>query len=137
MNKPTWTPSRAVIAQGKRNGCVLYVTPGSYLEQECGDISDQLGDLGLDDAPTGISIWEGTHKGGGYNGHTGDYDDCYPVGTFRAPADDEWTAIREGRNPWGEETADEPDVDDPNESAESWGFGDHRSDNGNPDFEVG
>lgn len=137
MAKPTWAPSRAVIANGKRGGAVIFAAPDSYVAHQVCEYGPPLGDLGLDDAPIGISIWEGDYvwRSTSYEYPLeGDED---PVGAFRAPTDDEWAAIREGRNPWGEEPEDEPDIDDPNESAEAWGFGDGRSDNGNPDFVGG
>ena len=102
-DRPAWMPSRAVIANGaRRAGCVLFVAPDSYLEHETREISGRLDDLGLDDAPDGISVWEGTHAGGGYNAYQGDYNDVYPVGKFRAPTDDEGQAIREGKNPFAD-----------------------------------
>ncbi|HVY79848.1 MAG TPA: hypothetical protein VG994_02610 [Steroidobacteraceae bacterium] len=108
---PKWTADRGVVANPKRGvGCVLFAAPGSYLEHETDEFSGRLDDMGLDDAPFGISVWEGHYAGGGSTWHTGDYEDCYPVGTFRPPTDDEWTAIREGRNPFGEAVPDEPIV---------------------------
>jgi len=58
----------------------------------------------LDDAPEGISVWEG-HAVGYPQGIDGDYPDPDPdlVGTFRAPTDAEWAAIRENKSPWPKE----------------------------------
>lgn len=93
--------SRAVMANAKQGGgCVLFVEPDCFLEHDISNLSARLDDLGLDDAPLGISVWEGTFKGGEKDHFNGDYHDVYPVGTFRAPTDDEWTAIRECRNPF-------------------------------------
>lgn len=95
-------PSRAVIANGSKGciGCVLWFV-GEDLEYEISDVSSRLDDLGLDDAPHGISIWEGRYVtrqvGNPYDGIEWESD---AKGSFRAPTDDEWQAIREGRSPW-------------------------------------
>jgi hypothetical protein len=98
--------SLAVIAcDGKGNGAVLWtVGPHVRLEMDEGGLRD-LGDLGLDDAPAGVSIWVGRYvtDGGGY---CNEEADTYPKGGFRAPTDEEWTAIREGRCPWIDEGAE-------------------------------
>jgi hypothetical protein len=94
-------PSLAVIAcDGNGNGCVLY-TAGPHVAMDMHEIGRGLGDIGLDDAPAGISVWEGMTAGGGYAGD-GDYHDTYLEGAFRVPTDDEWLAIRAGRCPWDE-----------------------------------
>lgn len=93
--------SRAVIAYGKTNGCVLwYDGPAIACEIEEHGLRD-LEDLGLDDAPEGkISIWEGT-----YVWQPGSYEypldgSTEPSGKFRDLTEDEWTAIKAGRSPW-------------------------------------
>jgi hypothetical protein len=95
--------SLAVVANdGGGNGCVLW-TVGAHVafEQQEGGLC-QLGDLGLDDAPLGISIWTGKFiwsPGSWEHPQDGSVE---PVGRFRPPTDDEWTAIHEGRCPWDE-----------------------------------
>jgi hypothetical protein len=96
-------PSLGVIANDAGgHGCVLWAV-GAHLRfeiEECG--LRQLGDLGLDDAPHGIAIWEGKYlwtPGGWENPDDGE---MHPVGKFRAPTHEEWAAIREGRCPWDE-----------------------------------
>lgn len=96
-------PSLAVVAcDGNGNGCVLW-TVGAHVAFEMWEVGlTQLGDLGLDDAPLGISVWEGK-----YHWQPGGWEcpqdgEMYPKGTFRPPTDEEWTAIREGRCPWDE-----------------------------------
>lgn len=91
-------PSLAVCASDGNNGWVPWHC-GPHVEMQIDGLSAQLQDLGLDDAPKGISIWEGT-LAGGERTYEGDYYDVYLKGTFRAPTDDEWAAIREGRCPW-------------------------------------
>lgn len=90
------TPSRAVVANNTRNGgCVLWFTADSVIEAEISNTSTRLADLGLDDAPEGISIWEGV-----YIKYVRQDDYLEPSGAFRPPTDEEWTAIRAGRNPF-------------------------------------
>jgi hypothetical protein len=95
--------SRAVVCMSKDgHGCVLHWV-GADLHNEISDAGfTDLGDLGLDDAPVGISIWEGRYRywqSGApfdppeYNGEA--------KGTFRAPTDEEWTLLRSGA-PWNE-----------------------------------
>lgn len=92
--------SLAVCASDGDDGCVLW-TVGPHVQFDIteGGLGNKLSDLGLDDAPIGISVWEGKTAGGARTWE-GDYDDTYLVGTFRAPTDEEWAAIREGRCPW-------------------------------------
>ena len=100
MGKPTI--SKAVIANMKGTvGIVLWSNTDSQIEHEIGSIgSRRLDDLGLDNAPDGISIWEGA-----FAWTPGPWDcpadgQLDPDGKFRAPTDEEWVAIREGRSPW-------------------------------------
>lgn len=100
--------SKAVIANMMRTtGIVLWFTTGtdeeeSRIAMEINAIgSMRLDDLGLDDAPDGISIWEGD-----YVWQSGPYEapndgQSMPEGIFRAPTDEEWLAIRQNRSPWG------------------------------------
>jgi len=64
------------------------------------DVSAQPDDLGFDDAPLGISIWEGDFKwiSGGYEcPQDGNLD---PVGAYRDLTEEEWKAVHERRNPF-------------------------------------
>lgn len=91
--------SKAVIASRGGHGAILWFR-GSAIEHELDAVGGDLSDMGLDDAPDGISIWEGTYvtiRGGGE--YDGDYD-SEPSGKFRTPTDEEWVAIRENRSPW-------------------------------------
>lgn len=96
-------PSKAVIAcDGDGRGCVLWYEGGALDNEirECG--FHELSELGLDNAPAGISIWEGTYvwMPGGYECPA---DGDFVVGSasaFREPTEDEWVAIREKRSPW-------------------------------------
>jgi hypothetical protein len=89
-------PSLAVVASNGEHGCVLW-TVGAHVrfeQQECGW---ELIDLGLHNAPQGISIWEGV-----YIYIPEPWECSEPKGQFRKPTDAEWVAIREGRCPWDE-----------------------------------
>ena len=94
---PEWAwdkPSKAVIVNGTSGGCVLY-TAGPYLRMEIHEAGiHDIEDLGLDDAPIGISIWEGslTYDGNG--------EPVAANGTFREPTEQEWMAIRAHQCPW-------------------------------------
>lgn len=59
-----------------------------------------LADLGLDDAPEGISVWEGSIRSVHY--HTPDMNehDWWLEGKFREPSNEEWEAIRKNECPW-------------------------------------
>jgi hypothetical protein len=107
--EPTGVPgpwdknSLAVVANSSAgNGGVILWTAGPHLENEIDSIgSVRLDDLGLDDAPEGISIWEGKYIG--YktgNPMDGEEWDTEAHGKFRTPTDAEWEAIRADRCPW-------------------------------------
>ena len=90
-------PSRIVIVSNGRSGVALWwVGAGAWSEIEEGGLSD-AGDLGLDDAPGGITIWEGDYHA--TQGFCGDFD-VEPTGKFREPTAEEWEAIGAGRCPW-------------------------------------
>ena len=94
-------PSRAVCACRNGIGQVLWYV-GAHIACEIEEGCLDWDDLGLDNAPDGISIWEGIYRfipeytkyGQSEGGST------TPEGTFRPPTDTEWKAIRENRNPW-------------------------------------
>ena len=91
-------PSRAVIASdGEGNGVVLWWV-GGHLWAEIDEACLRgLDELGLDDAPHGLSVWEGH-----YVMPPGAAEDDSPEakGTFRALTDPEAEAVLERRNPW-------------------------------------
>lgn len=99
-------PSLAVIAcDGSGQGCVLY-TAGPHLQLEIYENNLRaLDELGLDDAPAGISIWEGKilyfKSGSPLEPDCGFEPDV--KGAFREPTEEEWTAIRAKRCPWDDE----------------------------------
>ena len=98
-------PSRAVVCRSKEGqGCVLYwVGQDLLIEIKDAGLRD-LGDLGLDDAPVGISIWEGryvAYRSG--NPMEADYGfETACEGKFRPLTLDEWCLLQEGP-PWNED----------------------------------
>ncbi len=95
-------PSRAVVAcDGNGNGAVLW-TVGPHVAHELNEAGlSGLDDLGLDDAPHGISVWEGMYVTlpPSWPESAGD-EGTEPCGKFREPTDQEWEAIKASRCPW-------------------------------------
>ena len=95
-------PSRAVVAcDGDGNGCLLFFV-GAHIESLRDEVGSRLDDLGLDDAPLGLSIWEGVMRGGErYSTPDGtDYADTYLEGKFRELTAEEWKAVMFKYAPW-------------------------------------
>src|SRR3990167_6744841 len=91
-------PSRALIASdGSGNGCILFYC-GAHLEEEIRAVGQQLSDLGLDDCPDGVWVWEGVYAGITYpsspNGPE-EYD-TEIRGNFREPKSFEWLNLVQG-----------------------------------------
>ena len=90
-------PSYALIAMGESNGTVVYWR-GPHIGAEVVECSSDLEDLGLDDCPVGLWVWEGRYVVETY------YDtyecDTTPEGTFRKLTEQEIQALVEGRCPW-------------------------------------
>lgn len=91
----------AVIASDSRgNGVVLWYV-GGHISNEIDDVGLRLtGDLGLDDAPEGICVWEGNFKWSPGPWEYPDDGDFYPVGKFRQPTPEEWESIHKNECPW-------------------------------------
>lgn len=92
-------PSRAVVAMGEHDGVVLWHI-GAHIHDEIQNVGSKLSDLGLDDAPQGISVWEGVWVGHETHTFDGTEYESHPSGKFREPTDEEWAAIRKGDCPW-------------------------------------
>jgi hypothetical protein len=114
-HKSAWKKnSIALIAcDGGGHGVVLWtVGPHLAMEMEEGGLT-QLCDLGLDDAPQGISVWEGRvryHRSTSWeSGHT--ESEAETEGTFRPPTPAEWLVIAQNQCPWS--PADWGRVQDP------------------------
>ena len=94
-------PSKAVIAcDGVSHGCVLW-TAGPHVDSMINEagVSD-LDNLGLGDAPEGISIWEGGIMSVHHNTPDANEYEWWLDGRFRAPTDEEWESIRRNECPW-------------------------------------
>ena len=96
--------SHALIANGRHNGCVLeYGGPGIEGEIDEHGIHD-LDDLGLDDAPLGLSVWEGTaaywQSGNPMDGLEWNAE---LRGAFRVLTSDEWARVAQCKALWPEE----------------------------------
>jgi len=96
-------PSRAVVVQGMGGGCVLF-TVGAHVDSMINEagVSD-LDNLGLDDAPEGISIWEGGIKSVHHNTPDANEHEWWLDGKFRDPTAEEWESIRKNKCPWNDE----------------------------------
>jgi len=97
--------SLAVVAcDGHGTGCVIW-TAGPHVRMEIEEYSSvTLAALGLDDAPHGISVWEGRYDYHDTSHPLGPDEGCEatPKGSFRSPTADEWKAICEDRCPWND-----------------------------------
>ena len=84
----------AIIANNNGQGCVLAYGGGATLRYEIEEAGCHALDyLGLDDAPEGISVWEGRYNTTGNAGSPGYFDDSVetqPCGRFRALSNQEW-----------------------------------------------
>lgn len=94
------TDSIALIANNGGTGVVL-AYDGAGIEC-CIDEGNgkALDDNGLDDAPDGLSIWEGAYHT--WHVHTPDMNEWEAElrGTFRDLTDREWALLRETGTPW-------------------------------------
>lgn len=101
--KDAWEkPSMAVIANRLGHGAVLW-TAGPHLRMELEEIGlSELDELGLGDAPFGISIWEGKVVYNTFHGLDGPQCETETVGTFRRPTPVEWLALVANVCPWSE-----------------------------------
>lgn len=97
------TESIALIASNGSTGAIL-VHDGPGIEADIEALGyGHLDDHGLDDAPPGLSIWEG-HLRVTQDHWTAEVD-TELVGSFRDLTDEEWTLLRETGTPWAFEPA--------------------------------
>lgn len=95
-------PSKAVVACRQGYGIVLW-TAGPHVNQHIEELGvTDLGELGLDDAPDGITVWEGMLELAPYGHYPPDVVKHELRGAFRQPTDTEWAAIRNGECPWND-----------------------------------
>lgn len=97
-----WTPSRVLVAMGPHRGALLeYEGSGISNELEAG-LYD-LDELGLDDAPQGLWIWEGDYiwEDGWFEGHRSPENGmAHPKGEFRRLSPEEWATVTAGKPLW-------------------------------------
>jgi hypothetical protein len=91
-------PMRVVVACRDGVGCVLYATGEHWVWWHSGVGNYRLAPHGLDDAPDGISVWEGHIDSWGPD-RNGEYD-AEPRGVYRTPTTEEWMAIIGGYSPF-------------------------------------
>lgn len=85
-----------VVCDGQGVGAVVF--SAGVLKLECKQVGSALDDLGLDDAPLGVSVWEGTYHV--INCGDGEFD-AKADGTFRPATDEEWrTSAGFSKHPW-------------------------------------
>lgn len=104
--KDPWnkTNSIALVASNNGHGCILAFN-GEGIEVDFEHESDPSLDMHwMDDAPDGLSIWEGCYKDHEtWGDHGMDYDGEL-VGTFRPLTEREWELLKSTGTPWEMET---------------------------------
>lgn len=115
-SEPSGSPgkvqSAALVCNSKYGGMLVACKPGCCLEQEACEVGTyMLDDFGLDDAPNGLSIWEGYNhwQPGGYE-YPQD-GEIYYIGKFRPLTTEEISTLARGEPLWPE-LPEEPDVDE-------------------------
>lgn len=104
-------PEIAVVAANRGDGCVLWHAGGG-LDYMLAEVSARLSEIGLDDAPDGVSIWEGHLLSWESHTPSGTEYDGELQGTFREPTPEEWVGIMRGDGPWPLYGPVEPDPDE-------------------------
>jgi hypothetical protein len=93
-------PSRLVVASNNGTGCVLHAVGSCWAAWYEGSGSFALDANCLDNAPDGISIWEGRMHSWGPD-RDGEYD-AELRGEFRDLTEGEWKLLKKGEAPWDE-----------------------------------
>lgn len=106
-----WTPSRVLVAAGPHRGAVLEYE-GSGISNEIDEAGlYELDELGLDDAPRGLSVWEGDYiwEDGWCEGHRSpENGQSHPEGKFRPLTAEEWATVSAGKPLWPAPAEPEP-----------------------------
>lgn len=105
QREPEPEVQRLVIAKGEDGELILWAS-GQDAEREISESGNHdPGNFDIDEPPgLGLWVWEGiVHYRSWGPSYEGEYD-CEVTwrGTFRAPTEDEWRAIRLGIRPWPE-----------------------------------
>lgn len=85
-----------ILCANRGSTGVAIATDSTHLDRMFDDCSWKLDDLGLDDAPPGISIWTGTVE----IIRAGAEQDFTLNGKFRQPTAQEWKALQFRQDPW-------------------------------------
>lgn len=93
------TDSIALIASMNGVGVILE-EDGGGIEASIEEVGRAIQDNGLDDAPDGLSIWEGRYHTSCLNTPDGIDYDAELIGTFRELTDKEWQRYRDTGLPW-------------------------------------
>jgi len=94
-------PNAALIANTRNGGVVLHARPGCTLFYEMHEVgSSRVDDYGFDDAPEGLTVWEGTAawQPGGYE--TPQDGMTIYEGTYRRLTDEEIAKVQKGEQLW-------------------------------------
>ena len=103
--RPTgWEKCIALIASSRRGGNVIDVKDECALQAEMDEVlgTSVLSDLGLDDAPVGLSIWEGSaffNDVSDWEHPNTDYEAVF-TGKFRRLTSDELIKVANGEPLW-------------------------------------
>ena len=97
--KEPYVPSKALIANMGGIGCVLDYT-GDAITWHIREFSPSLDELGLDDAPDGLSVWEGTMGSVRHYTQDGEDWDFEANGKFRDLNPEEWAALQKDGCLW-------------------------------------
>jgi hypothetical protein len=94
------TRSIALISCFNGTGCIMaHEGPDMFYEMESIPEID-LKSHGMENAPNGLSIWEGQMLGGEYDAWNGDYNDTVMKGKFRSLTKEEHDRLMECKTPW-------------------------------------
>lgn len=94
-------PNMALIANTKNGGVVLHARPGCTLYYEMHEVgSSRVDDYGFDDAPEGLTVWEGiaAWQPGGYE--TPQDGMTIYEGTYRRLTTEEILKVQKGEELW-------------------------------------
>ena len=89
--------SKAVVACNDSKVGVVLWTAGPHVRYEIEMCGNDLTDLGLDDAPVGVSVWTGKYF---VSDSADPTEGSEPKGDFRSLSLDEWRAVSLGECPW-------------------------------------
>lgn len=78
---------------------------GAVVEEEAAEYSSNLDEMGFENIPLGLLVWEGSWEPDPPD-HEGVSDSTHAIGTYRAPTEEELKDILAGRSPWARAAAE-------------------------------